>query len=133
MGIGALKILIIEDEPDTAEMYAEMIRISGYEVVKYFGGLPAVAHIVDQKPTAVILDLMMPDMSGLEVLHYIKSQPSLSDLPVIIISAKTMPEDIEAGLKAGANSYLTKPVSFTDLRYALNEAIAQSEGTIGAI
>lgn len=119
-----MRIVIIEDEPDTAEMYAEMMRISGYEVVKYYGGLPAVAHLAEQNPDAVVLDLMMPDLSGLEVLNYIKDQPDLSKLPVIIVSAKTLPEDIEAGLKAGAAAYLTKPVSFDDMRVAISEAIS---------
>jgi len=127
-----LKIVIIEDEPDTAEMYAEMIRISGYEVVKYFGGLSAVAQLVDQKPDAVVLDLMMPDISGLEVLNYINEQPSLSRLPVIIVSAKTMPEDVEAGLKSGAFAYLTKPVSFSDMRLAIEEAVSQSADIEGS-
>jgi DNA-binding response OmpR family regulator len=127
-----LKIIIIEDEPDTAEMYAEMMRISGYEVVKYFGGLSAVAHLADQKPDAVVLDLMMPDLSGLEVLNYIIAQPDLSGLPVIIVSAKTMPDDVEAGLKAGAVAYLTKPVSFSDLRVAIEEAVSQSADIEGS-
>jgi DNA-binding response OmpR family regulator len=122
----ALNVVIIEDEPDTAEMYAEMMRLSGYNVVKYFGGLDAVAQIIDQKPSAVVLDLMMPDLSGLEVLNYIKSQQDLTRIPVIIVSAKTMPEDIEAGLKAGATAYLTKPVSFSKLITAINDAISGS-------
>jgi two-component system sensor histidine kinase ChiS len=126
-----LKIVIIEDEPDTAEMYAEMMRISGYEVVKYYGGLSAVAHLADQEPDAVILDLMMPDLSGLEVLNYIKEKPDLSDLPVIIVSAKTMPEDVEKGLKAGAVAYLTKPVSFADLRVAIDDAVSNSSEKLG--
>jgi len=126
-----LKIVIIEDEPDTAEMYAEMMRISGYEVVKYYGGLSAVAHLADQDPDAVILDLMMPDLSGLEVLNYIKEKPDLSDLPVIIVSAKTMPEDVEKGLRAGAVAYLTKPVSFADLRVAIDDAVSNSSEKLG--
>ena len=126
-----MKIVIIEDEPDTAEMYAEMMRISGYEVVKYYGGLSAVAHLADQDPDAVILDLMMPDLSGLEVLNYIKEKPDLSDLPVIIVSAKTMPEDVEKGLKAGAVAYLTKPVSFADLRVAIDDAVSNSSEKLG--
>ncbi len=120
------KIVIIEDEPDTAEMYAEMMRISGYSVVKFFGGLSAVEQLVDQDPSAVVLDLMMPDLSGLEVLNYIKSQPSLAKIPVVIVSAKTMPEDIETGLKAGANAYLTKPVSYSSLKQAIDNAIARA-------
>jgi len=126
-----LKIVIIEDEPDTAEMYAEMMRISGYEVVKYYGGLSAVAHLAEQEPDAVILDLMMPDLSGLEVLNYINGKSDLSDLPVIIVSAKTMPEDVEKGLRAGAVAYLTKPVSYADLRVAIDDAVKNSSEKLG--
>ncbi len=125
-----MKIVIIEDEPDTAEMYAEMMRISGYEVVKFFGGSPAVAQIAELKPCAVVLDLMMPDISGLEVLQYMKAEPKLSDIPVIIVSAKTLPTDIDEGLNAGASVYLTKPVSFSDLKKAIDDAVTISgEGT----
>jgi DNA-binding response OmpR family regulator len=130
MGSDYRKIVIIEDEPDTAEMYAEMMRISGYEVVKFFGGSSAVAQIAEQKPCAVVLDLMMPDISGLEVLQYMKAEPKLSDIPVIIVSAKTLPADIDEGLNAGASVYLTKPVSFSDLKKAIDDAVTISgEGT----
>ena len=126
-----MKIVIIEDEPDTAEMYAEMMRISGYEVVKFYGGISAVDNLVDHDPDAVVLDLMMPDLSGLEVLKYIQDQPSLNGLPVIIVSAKTMPKDVERGLKAGAVAYLTKPVSFAELRVAIEEAVDDSLKKMG--
>jgi len=120
-------IVIIEDEPDTAEMYAEMMRISGYQVVKYFGGVPAIAQIAEQEPAAVVLDLMMPDLSGLEVLSYLKEEPALCDIPVIIVSARTMPSDIKEGLEAGATVYVTKPVSFADLKSAIDRAVNISE------
>ena len=130
MGSDLRKIVIIEDEPDTAEMYAEMMRLSGYEVVKFFGGSSAVAQIAELKPSAVVLDLMMPDISGLEVLQYMKAEPSLSDIPVIIVSGKTLPTDIDEGLKAGASVYLTKPVSFSDFKKAIDDAVTISgEGT----
>lgn len=121
------KIIIIEDEPDTAEMYSEMMRISGYQVVKFYGGVPAVAQIADLQPAAVLLDLMMPDLSGLEVLRFMKEEPALVNVPVIIVSAKTLPSDIEEGLEAGAEVYLTKPVSFSDLRIAIDRVVNVSE------
>ena len=121
------KIIIIEDEPDTAEMYAEMMRISGYQVVKYYGGVQAVAQVAEQQPAAVVLDLMMPDLSGLEVLKFMQEEPLLANVPVIIVSAKTLPSDIEEGLEAGAAVYLTKPVSFSDLRLAIERVIELSE------
>jgi DNA-binding response OmpR family regulator len=119
------KIVIIEDEPDTAEMYAEMMRISGYEVVKYFSGGPAIAEIAEQKPDAIVLDIMMPDISGYDVLRYLKGESTLSNVPVIIVSAKTLPSDINQGMEAGATIYLTKPVTFNDLKTAINDAISQ--------
>jgi DNA-binding response OmpR family regulator len=119
------KIVIIEDEPDTAEMYAEMMRISGYEVVKYFSGGPAIAEIAEQKPDAIVLDIMMPDISGYDVLRYLKGESTLSNVPVIIVSAKTLPSDINQGMEAGATIYLTKPVTFNDLKTAIDDAISQ--------
>lgn len=127
-----MKIVIIEDEPDTAEMYAEMMRISGYDVVKFFGGLPAIERLRDQDADAIVLDLMMPDLSGLEVLNYIQNQPDLAQLPVVIVSAKTLPEDIAKGLNAGAMAYLTKPVSFAEMRKVIEEAVSGSSKTLGA-
>jgi DNA-binding response OmpR family regulator len=118
------KIVIIEDEPEAAEIYAEMMRISGYEVVKFFGGSTAVAEIADQKPSAVILDLMMPDVSGFDVLEYMKTEPNLSNIPVIIVSAKTLPADVDQGLQAGASVYLTKPVAYSELIRAIDEVLS---------
>ena len=120
------KIVIIEDEPDTAEMYAEMMRISGYQVEIFFGGSSAVSKMTEDQPAAVVLDLMMPDMSGLDVLHNLKAEPSLTNIPVIIVSAKSMPEEIDEGLNAGAIAYLTKPVSFSALKKAIDEAVSLS-------
>lgn len=125
MEVDDKRVVIIEDEPDTAEMYAEMMRISGYEVVKYFASLPAIAQIAEQEPAVVILDLMMPDLSGLEVLRYMKDDSALSGVPVIIVSAKALPSDIAEGLQAGASAYLTKPVSFKDLKLAIDQAVNQ--------
>jgi two-component system alkaline phosphatase synthesis response regulator PhoP len=122
------KIVIIEDEPDTAEMYAEMMRICGYQVEIFFGGKAAVSKIADQKPAAVILDIMMPDFSGLDVLNYMRADRNLSDIPVIIVSAKTLPDEIHEGLNAGADVYLTKPVAFNDLKNAIEEVSTSSLG-----
>ena len=126
-----MKIVIIEDEPDTAEMYAEMLRISGYEVDKLFNGRSALDRLIDLEPIAVVLDLMMPDLSGLEILNYIKDQPELVNTPVIIVSAKTMPEDIERGFASGAAAYLTKPVSFREMRTTIEQAVSDSSETKG--
>lgn len=117
------KIVIVEDEPDTAEMFAEMMRMSGYQIYKAYNGTSAVALISKEKPAAVVLDLMMPDLSGLEVLRFIREDPEISDIPVIVVSAKSLPSDIKNGLEAGASVYLTKPVGYLDLKAAVENAI----------
>jgi len=116
-------VMIIEDEQDAAEMFAEMMRVNGFRVVKMFSSAPAIPLLSQEKPDIVILDVMMPDISGLEVLRYIRREPELSSTPVIVISAKSMPRDIKTGLEAGADLYLTKPVGFLDLKQAVDQVL----------
>ena len=112
-------VLVVEDEPDAAELFAEMMRVNGFRVVKMFSSTPAIATIIQEKPDVVILDVMMPDVSGLEVLRYMRRDPDLMDIPVIVVSAKSMPSDIRIGMEAGASVYLTKPVGYLDLKQAV--------------
>ena len=116
--------MIIEDEPDAAEMFAEMMRVNGFRVLKMFSSTPAIPMIAQEKPDLIILDVMMPDVSGLEVLRYMRREPALARIPVIVVSAKGMPSDIKTGLDAGASIYLTKPVGFLDLKQAVETVLA---------
>ena len=121
------KILIVEDEPDTAEMFAEMMRLSSFTVLKSYGGTSAIALISSANPDAVVLDVMMPDLSGLEVLRFMRRDPRLAKIPVIVVSAKSLPSDIKDGLEAGASVYLTKPVAYQALTEAVRDAIRAVE------
>lgn len=116
-------VMIIEDEADAAELFSEMMRINGFRVIKMFSSAPAIPIIAQEKPDVILLDVMMPDISGLEVLRYIRREPDLSSIPVIILSAKSMPGDIKTGLEAGASMYLTKPVGFQDLKQAVEKVL----------
>lgn len=122
-------VIIVEDEPDTAEMFAEMMNLSGYQVFKSYGGTPAINLISNRKPDAVVLDVMMPDLSGLDVLRFIRRDPRLEHIPVILVSAKSMPNDIKDGIDAGASMYLTKPVSYNDLKSAVDQVLGVSSQT----
>lgn len=118
-------VMIIEDEPDAAEMFAEMMRVTGFRVLKMFSSTPAIPLIAQEKPDLIILDVMMPDVSGLEVLRFMRREPTLATIPVIVVSAKTLPSDIKIGLDAGASMYLTKPVGFRDLKQAVEQVLTQ--------
>ncbi len=120
-------VMIVEDEADAAELFAEMMRVGGFRVLKYFSSGPAIPAIEHEKPDVVILDVMMPDISGLEVLRYMRRQPDLAAIPVIVVSAKSMPMDIKTGLDAGASMYLTKPVGYRDLIQAVDKVLQGSD------
>lgn len=121
------KIVIVEDEPSAADVFGEMMRFSGYEVVKIHSSTTAMSVIRAELPDAILLDVMMPDVSGLEVLRFIRREPGLMHIPVVIVSARTLPSDIKAGMDAGATAYLTKPVSFQELRETVAEVILKAE------
>ena len=124
MILSASEIFIVEDDNETADMLAEMVRLSGYRVRLYHGAQTALAALRQQTPAALILDIMMPEVSGLDVLREIRSDSRLHDLPVILLSAKSTPLEIEEGMQAGANLYLTKPVRFDEIQRALEEVLA---------
>lgn len=116
-------VIIVEDEPEAAEMFAEMMRVTGFDVVQLYSSTPAIDTISAEEPDLVILDVMMPDVSGLEVLRFMRREPALKEIPVILVSAKSMPADIKEGLSAGASNYLTKPVGFLELKSAVEELV----------
>ena len=123
-------VLIIEDEADAAELFAEMMRVSGFRVLKTSSSTPALSLIATEKPDIIILDIMMPDVSGLDILRQMRQDPGLADIPVVVVSAKSMPADIKIGMEAGASTYLTKPIGFLELKNAVDRALGnQSTAT----
>ena len=116
-------IVIVDDEFDTVELFSEMMRLAGYQVYQSFGGAKAIELISEINPSVVLLDLMMADISGLDVLKFIRCDPKLEKTPVIIITAKSFPEDIKICMEAGANGFLAKPIAFRDLRMAVEQAV----------
>jgi DNA-binding response OmpR family regulator len=109
------RILIVEDHPLIAELVETRLRIEGMHPVKAPGGREALALVGKEPFDAVILDIMMPDVDGYQVLQHIRANPLTATLPVIFLTAKATPADIEKGLALGANHYITKPFSGLDL------------------
>lgn len=121
------KIIIVEDQPDVADLLEEMLGIDGYQVIKIHSSTGALSVIQAEVPDAVLLDIMMPDVSGLEVLRFMRREPGLQEIPVVIVSARTLPADIRTGLEAGATAYLTKPVDFDLLRKTVAQVFQASD------
>lgn len=116
-------VLIIEDEADAADLFAEMMRVSGFRVLKTSASAPAITLMTAEKPDIVLLDIMMPGVSGLDILRQMRADPELTDIPVVVVSAKSLPADIKNGMEAGASTYLTKPVGFLELKEAVERAL----------
>jgi two-component system alkaline phosphatase synthesis response regulator PhoP len=119
----AKHVVIIEDEREAAELFAEMMRVSGYSVSLATNSKEGLALLQRTRPDVVVLDIMMPDISGMDVLKTMRAIPHLKDVPVVIVSAKSTPADIRNGLAAGAQVYLTKPVGFQELKTAVAKVL----------
>lgn len=105
------KILLIEDEEDIAALIKLQAEIAGYKLLVEVDGLNGFRTIEREKPDLVILDIMLPGQSGLDVCRKIKTNPELKDIPVIMLSAKTEELDVILGLELGADDYVNKPFS----------------------
>jgi len=123
-GIVVLRTVVIaDDEPSMRLLVHATIESDDYTVVEAVDGTQAWAMIQEHHPSLVLLDVQMPGISGLEVLQLIKGEPSLAATRVILLTAKAQESDIEAGLIAGADFYLTKPFSPLDLLTRVEEAL----------
>lgn len=109
------KIVVADDDVDVRMLVALKLRHSGYDVVDVGDGAAAVEACRDERPDLVVLDLMMPVMSGLEACRAIKAEPGLADVPVVLLTARAQNTDVDAGLAVGADAYVTKPFSPKEL------------------
>ena len=108
----ATRILIVEDEDSLADSVRYNLEREGYEVTVATDGRSAVARFREERPALVILDLMLPELSGLDVCRAIRDE---SDVPIIMVTAKDSEADKVAGLELGADDYVTKPFSVREL------------------
>lgn len=104
----ARKILIIEDDKFLRELIAQKLIKEGFDISEAVDGEEGIKKIKEARPGLVLLDLILPGIDGFEVLSRVKDDPSLSSIPVIILSNLGQKEDVERGLKLGAVDYLVK-------------------------
>ena len=123
-GLQVLRTVVIADDESSMRLLVHAtIESDDYSVVEAADGAEAWALVQKHKPALVLLDVQMPGRSGLEVLRSIKADPSLAKTKVILLTAKAQESDIETGLIAGADFYLTKPFSPLDLLTRVEEAL----------
>ena len=118
-------ILIAEDNRVTAEIMRVRLESAGHEVVWAADGREALEQLDQSRPNLILLDMMMPEIDGAEILRRIKADAVLGSIPVLVVSARSHEEDILGALAAGADDYLTKPVSLRELVARVDRALAK--------
>lgn len=134
-------ILVVEDELDLAELLRYNLNVSGHRAEVVYNGRSALDAVAAKKPDLVVLDVMLPEIDGIEVAKRLKGNPETSGIPIIMLTAKSADEDQIRGLDAGADDYVTKPFSIkvllarvdAVLRRAARDGSASSIVTLGPV
>jgi DNA-binding response OmpR family regulator len=113
-------ILIVDDDNDGRAMVATILEGQGFEVVQCADGPEALEKLKNYTPAVVLLDIMMPIMSGYDVLVHMKQRPETQNIPVIMLTAKGEGEDIITGYQQGADYYIPKPFTTKQLLYGIS-------------
>ena len=109
------RVLVVDDDADITTLVEFRLELAGFEVSTEIDGEAALQAIKDDQPELVILDWMMPRMSGLDVCAAMRADAELQQIPVILLTAKAQEEDIQRGFAAGADDYIVKPFSPREL------------------
>jgi len=108
-------VMVVDDNPDIITIVRTIVEGKGYSVFSATSGPELLDLLKTQKPDLIILDIMMPEMDGLEVLTRLKGMTETATIPVILLTAKVQYEDVLGGYKLGADYYITKPFTSTQL------------------
>ena len=121
------KICVIDDHPENVFILQDRLERAGFEIITAFDGISGLEKISNELPDLVLLDVMMPDMSGFEVCKKVVDNEKTRHIPVILLTALTGPEDIEEGLQSGAFDYIKKPFNKVELLARIKSALRFSE------
>jgi DNA-binding response OmpR family regulator len=118
------RILVVDDEVSVTELFSMMLEMEGYRVKAAHDVQSAKAALEEEPADLMLVDIMMPEASGLELCRYVRAEPYLANTPIIVISARSQLDEVHEGLDAGADMYLLKPVSKGELIEAVQQALA---------
>jgi len=125
-------ILVVEDDPDIAELLRHYLERASHDVDVLTQGHGALAWLRERLPDLVILDRMLPGLDGLEICRQIRATPALTDLPVMMVTARAEESDRIAGFELGADDYITKPFSAKEVVARVNALLRRSTRTSSA-
>ncbi|AFH48275.1 Response regulator [Ignavibacterium album JCM 16511] len=121
------RILVIDDLPENVFMLQDRLEHEGYEVITAYNGSTGIEKALTELPDLILLDVMMPDITGIEVCRRLVNDPKTKDIPIILVTAKSGAEDTKEGLEAGAFDYIKKPFNRVELLARVKSALKLSE------
>ena len=121
-------ILVVDDEMDVLSSIAQVLEDDGYEVSTADNGVNALAAMDQRLPDLLVLDIVMPEMHGVEVCRRVRANPFTAKVPIIFLTAKGRPSDIAEGLDAGADDYLLKPFDVIELQARVRAVLRRAPG-----
>lgn len=121
------KILVIEDNADVRENLAEILELSGYEVITAENGKRGVAAAISEVPDMILCDIMMPELDGFGVLRILSKTPTVAQIPFVFLTAKAEKDDFRRGMGLGADDYITKPFDDVELLDAIEMRLKKSK------
>jgi CheY-like chemotaxis protein len=122
-------ILVVDDNEDSLRILRTVLEGNGFTVRAAKSGPEALEEIQRELPELVVLNVMMPEMSGFEVLERLRNSPRTARLPVILLTAKAQDEDVLGGYQRGADYYITKPFTTKQLLYGIRLVLNQGSGS----
>jgi two-component system response regulator VicR len=125
--MGDVRVLVIEDQEDLATLYESALTKDGFEVLKAYTGEEGVALFEDEGADAVVLDLTLPEMHGLQTLQEIRARNT--NTPVIVVTGETSDETRQQSERLGVQGYLSKPAEYRDIAAALRRALSDPKTT----
>src|SRR5437016_2641137 len=127
------KILVVDDEPEAIELVEFNLKQAGFTVIAAADGAEALKKARAALPSLIVLDLMLPEVDGLEVCKMLRRDPATAAIPIVMVTAKAAEIDRVLGLELGADDYLTKPFSPRQLGLRIKEILRSEERRVGKV
>ena len=124
----ARKILTCDDEKHIVRLIQVNLERQGYEVITAFNGAECLEKVKEDRPDLIVLDVMMPEMTGFEVLDILKKDPETESIPIIMLTARAQDSDVLRGWQSGVECYLTKPFNPMELIAFVKRIFSMEEG-----
>ncbi len=124
------KVLVVEDHPDMLEVLTCQVEMMGFSVIRAKHGKEGVKKALEEKPSLILMDIMMPEMDGKAATRAIRSNPETQNIPILAATVLFRETDLKSCIEAGCNDYIVKPFTFQELQGKIQQYISDGESAV---